>query len=217
MNEEKVLENTRFFVKKLLEGEGTGHDWWHIERVTNLAKSIAEKEGANLFICQMAALLHDIADEKLNESEEAGLELVREWLNKQQIDETIKNQILEIVRTISFKGGHGPKLTTLEAKVVQDADRLDAIGAIGIARCFTYAGAKGHLMYDPHLPPRESMSKEEYRHGESTAINHFYEKLLKLKDLMNTDEGYRLAEERHRFMEDYLRQFFSEWDGSMFK
>lgn len=217
MSEEKVLENTRFFVKKLLEGEGTGHDWWHIERVTNLAKSIAEKEGANLFICQMAALLHDIADEKLNESEEAGLELVREWLNKQQIDETIKNQILEIVRTISFKGGHGPKLTTLEAKVVQDADRLDAIGAIGIARCFTYAGAKGHLMYDPHLPPRESMSKEEYRHGESTAINHFYEKLLKLKDLMNTDEGYRLAEERHRFMEDYLRQFFSEWDGSMFK
>lgn len=217
MNEEKVLENTRFFVKKLLEGEGTGHDWWHIERVTNLAKSIAEKEGANLFICQMAALLHDIADEKLNESEEAGLELVCEWLNKQQIDETIKNQILEIVRTISFKGGHGPKLTTLEAKVVQDADRLDAIGAIGIARCFTYAGAKGHLMYDPHLPPRESMSKEEYRHGESTAINHFYEKLLKLKDLMNTDEGYRLAEERHRFMEDYLRQFFSEWDGSMFK
>ena len=185
--------------------------------MTNLAKSIAEKEGANLFICQMAALLHDIADEKLNESEEAGLELVREWLNKQQIDETIKNQILEIVRTISFKGGHGPKLTTLEAKVVQDADRLDAIGAIGIARCFTYAGAKGHLMYDPHLPPRESMSKEEYRHGESTAINHFYEKLLKLKDLMNTDEGYRLAEERHRFMEDYLRQFFSEWDGSMFK
>ena len=217
MSEEKVLENTSHFVKNILEGEGTGHDWWHIERVTNLAKSIAEKEGANLFICQMAALLHDIADEKLNESEEAGLELVREWLNKQQIDETIKNQILEIVRTISFKGGHGPNLTTLEAKVVQDADRLDAIGAIGIARCFIYAGAKGHLMYDPHLSPRESMTKEEYRHGESTAINHFYEKLLKLKDLMNTDEGYRLAEERHRFMEDYLRQFFSEWDGSMFK
>src|SRR5690554_1044620 len=213
MNEKLVLEKTAQFVKKELENEGSGHDWWHIFRVTELSKTIAEKEGANLFICQMAALLHDLADDKVVESEEVGLKRIKAWLEEHLADSEKVETILHIVATISYKGGHGPKLDLLEAQVVQDADRLDAIGAIGIARCFTYAGSKGDLMYNPQLPPRDSMTKEEYRHGESTAINHFYEKLLKLKNLMNTDEGYRIALERHQFMEDYLKQFFREWKG----
>lgn len=215
MNKEKVIEHTVEFVRSELGGEGSGHDWWHIYRVTKLTETIAQREGANLFICKMAALLHDIADEKLNESEEAGLAKVRDWLEGQEVEANDLEVIMEIIGTISFKGGNGPKLTRLEAKVVQDADRLDAIGAIGIARCFTYAGSKGHLMHDPTIKPRESMTKEEYRSNENTAINHFYEKLLKLKELMNTEEGYRLANERHQYMEKFLKQFYGEWEGTL--
>ena len=211
MNEKLVLEKTKQFVKKELENEGTGHDWWHIYRVTELSKTIAEKEEADLFVCQMAALLHDLADDKVVGSEEEGLKRIKYWLEEHLADSEKIETILHIISSISYKGGHGEKLDLLEAKVVQDADRLDAIGAIGIARCFTYAGSKGDIIYDPNLNVRDSMTKEEYRHGESTAINHFYEKLLKLKDLMNTDEGYRIALERHRFMESFLEQFFAEW------
>jgi uncharacterized protein len=206
-----AINLTKEFVKKELENEGTGHDWLHIERVTIMAQRLSEEEGANQFICTMAALLHDLADEKLNESEEAALKRVNHWLD--QVGADSKRQILDIIQSISYKGGHGPELTSLEAKVVQDADRLDAIGAIGIARCFTYAGYKGNLIYHPDEEPREGMTKEEYSKRDGTAINHFYEKLLKLKDQMNTKTGYELALQRHYFMEQYLTEFFDEWSG----
>ncbi|WP_279401309.1 HD domain-containing protein [Piscibacillus salipiscarius] len=200
-------------LKKELENEGTGHDWWHIERVTNLANRIADEENADPFICTMSALLHDLADEKLNESEEAGLKRVKNWLDDLKIPQLQQEHILYIIKTISYKGGQGPKLTSLEAKVVQDADRLDAIGAIGIARCFTYAGSKGNLIHHPDVEPREGMTKEEYSKRDGTAINHFYEKLLKLKDLMNTRTGYNIAKERHNMMKQFLAEFFDEWSG----
>lgn len=213
MDKNTIVQNATEYVRRELEGEGSGHDWWHIVRVTRLAQEIAEKENADEFICTLAALLHDIADEKLNECEAYGLKKVKDFLTTQSLDEQLIEVILEIISSISFKGGHGVKPELLEAKVVQDADRLDAIGAIGIARCFLYAGFRGHLMYDPNISPRTQMSKEEYRSNEGTAINHFYEKLLKLKDRMNTDTARQMAESRHRFMEQYLEQFAQEWHG----
>lgn len=213
MNKQLIINNTIDYVKQQLEGEGSGHDWWHIYRVTELTKELAQKEQADLFICTMAALLHDIADEKINDSEEKGIAKVDNWLQSQQLEDRERCIIIEIISTISFKGGNGPQLNRLEAKIVQDADRLDAIGAIGIGRCFTYAGSKGHIMHKPNIMPREKMSKEEYRSNEGTAINHFYEKLLKLKNLMNTETGKAMAQSRHDFMESFLKQFYLEWEG----
>ncbi len=213
MNKENIINNTVNFVKNELSGEGSGHDWWHIHRVTELTKTMAEEENADIFICTLSALLHDIADEKLNKSEEEGIQKVRNWLVSQNVDNHSIEIVIEIISTISFKGGNGPIITRLESKIVQDADRIDAIGAIGIARCFVYTGAKGRVIHDPNIEVRENMSKEEYRNNEGTAINHFYEKLLKLKDLMNTDTGKRIAHERHLFMQSFLEQFYSEWDG----
>ncbi|WP_025026575.1 HD domain-containing protein [Caldalkalibacillus mannanilyticus] len=213
MNKEKILQATREYVQRELENESSGHDWWHIYRVTQLAIRMAEREGADQFICELSALLHDIADEKLNESEEIGLQKVRSWLGQVQVEEALIKQILEIISAMSFKGGNRPPMSSLEGRIVQDADRLDAIGAIGIARTFAYSGAKGQLIYDPKLPPREAMSAEEYRSGKSTAINHFYEKLLKLKELMNTETGKSIAEERHQRLVTYLEDFYLEWNG----
>ncbi|SDZ41645.1 uncharacterized protein SAMN05421736_11250 [Evansella caseinilytica] len=213
MDKELVIAKTSEFVRRELEGEGSGHDWWHIYRVTELTKRIAKEERADLFLCTMAALLHDIADEKLNVSEEAGIARVKNWLDSQAVDQAAAEVIIEIISTISFKGGHGPKLTRREAMVVQDADRLDAVGAIGIARCFVYSGAKGRPMYHPDEPHRESMTKEEYRSNNGSAINHFYEKLLKLKELMNTETGKKMAASRHEYMESFLERFYAEWDG----
>ena len=213
MKKEEQIELTKDFVKKHLENDASGHDWWHIVRVAELAKTIAMKEQADLFICEMSALLHDIADEKLNATEAEGLKKVRDWLYAIAMDESSISKIISIISGMSYKGGGQPAMQTLEGKVVQDADRLDAIGAIGIARTFAYAGSKGDLIYDPAMAPREKMTKEEYRSGKSTAINHFYEKLLKLKELMNTDYAKLLAKERHQFMEIYLQQFFKEWQG----
>lgn len=208
-----LIQSTMEFVRSELENEGSGHDWWHIFRVTKTARRIAEKEGADLLICTMAALLHDLADEKLNETEEAGVKRVTDWLDQIKVTGNQREQILTIIQSISFKGGHGPTLNSLEAKVVQDADRLDAIGAIGIARCFTYAGSKGNIIHDPETIPREGMSLEEYRKRDGTAINHFYEKLLRLKDLMKTNTGNEMAKQRHQFMEHYLEEFFDEWSS----
>ncbi|WP_175614455.1 HD domain-containing protein [Piscibacillus halophilus] len=208
-----LIQSTMEFVRSELENEGSGHDWWHIHRVTKTARRIAEKEGADLLICTMAALLHDLADEKLNETEEAGVKRVTDWLDQIKVTGNQREQILTIIQSISFKGGHGPTLNSLEAKVVQDADRLDAIGAIGIARCFTYAGSKGNIIHDPETIPREGMSLEEYRKRDGTAINHFYEKLLRLKDLMKTNTGNEMAKQRHQFMEHYLEEFFDEWSS----
>lgn len=189
MNKQVIVEEAEKFVHSILKGDSSGHDWWHIYRVRNLSKKIGENEGADIFICEVAALLHDIADEKLFGDEEKGLEKIISWLKDHKVSEGDRNHIVSIIKTMSFKGGHNLKVETLEGQVVQDADRLDAIGAIGIGRTFAYAGAKGQLMYDPDIPVRNEMTKEEYRHGKSTAINHFYEKLIKLNNLMNTPSG----------------------------
>jgi uncharacterized protein len=208
-----MIEKTEEFVKEKLKDESSGHDWYHIYRVKKLAENIAEQEGANHFICVMAALLHDIADEKIAGTEEKGLEEVKLWLKSIALGSHYIDQIISIISTMSFKGGNQSAMQTLEGKVVQDADRLDAIGAIGIGRTFAYSGAKGQLMYDPEIPVREKMTKDQYRNEKSTAVNHFYEKLLKLKDTMNTTSAKKLADERHAFLESFLEQFFGEWEG----
>ncbi|WP_077618516.1 HD domain-containing protein [Bacillus sinesaloumensis] len=215
MELQKWIEDTTNFVKNILSSDSSGHDWWHIERVRKAAIEIGERENANIFVVEMAALLHDVADEKLNESEEEGLKKVRDWLSSLQLPYPQQVEIIEIISTMSFKGGNRPPMKTIEGKVVQDADRLDAIGAIGIARTFAYAGAHGDLIYDPHLPYREVLTKEEYRNGKSTAINHFYEKLLKLKDTLNTDAAKEVAQKRHDFMVGFLEQFYKEWNGQL--
>jgi uncharacterized protein len=214
MTRERILQQARTWVQEQLSGDSSGHDWWHIYQVTELAKRIGQDEGADLFVCELAALLHDIADEKLNASAWAGIEKVRNWLGINGVKEEDAAHVLEIIDTMSYKGGNTKPVRTREAQVVQDADRLDAIGAMGIARVFAYTGWKGHLMHDPSQAPRTAMTPEEYRSGKNTAINHFYEKLLKLKDLMNTGTARQMAQERHRFMEAYLEQFYREWEGS---
>jgi uncharacterized protein len=208
-----MIEKTEEHVKKHLENESSGHDWYHIYRVRKLAENIAREVGADPFVCTLAALLHDLADEKIAGSEEKGLREVSAWLDGLELEQDIQAHILSIIGTMSFKGGNKSKMETLEGQVVQDADRLDAIGAIGIGRTFAYSWAKGQLMYDPDIPVRESMTKEEYRNEKSTAVNHFYEKLLKLKNSMNTAYAKKLADERHAFLEQFLEQFFAEWEG----
>lgn len=210
MNKEEIIERTRTFVQNYHQHDYGGHDWLHIERVTNLAKTISNHEGGDPFVIELAALLHDVPDEKLGGSEEEGLAHVHQFLRTNGVEERTISTIHTILATMSFKGGNRAPMSTLEGRIVQDADRLDAIGAIGIARTFAYSGAKGQPIYDPNLSPRDHMTYEEYRHGKSTAINHFYEKLLKLKDGMNTNFGKKLAEERHAFMIIYLDQFIAE-------
>ncbi len=207
-----IIVQARSYVKRELLKEGTGHDWWHIYRVSELAKQIAAHEGANRYICELAALFHDLADEKIVESKAVGLQHIAQWLEDHEVDSADITQIIEIIATMSYNGGHGEPMSSLEGKVVQDADRLDAIGAIGIARTFVYAGAKGHPIYDPEIPPRDQMTVEQYRNGENTAVNHFYEKLLKLKSLLNTDCAKVIADQRHQFMEQFLHQFYKEWN-----
>jgi len=210
MSRNQVIENTISFVKEKLQNEASGHDWFHIERVWKNTKVIGQKENVDLFICEMAALLHDLIDDKLFSDVEKAKQEITDWLVSQKLKEDEVSHILEIITTISFKGGNNAPVTTKEAEVVQDADRLDAIGAIGIARCFTYAGNKGIPIYDPSISVRNDLTVKEYREGQSTAINHFYEKLLKLKDLMNTLTGKQLAEKRHAFMKQFLNEFFRE-------
>lgn len=211
--QQQVISEAERFCKSELEHDTSGHDWWHIHRVVQMAQRLAHEEGADSFICTIAALLHDVADEKLNDSKESGLLKVRNWLEEQQLQQDELEHIMDIISNMSYNGGTNPPMRTLEGQVVQDADRLDAIGAIAIARTFQYAGWKGHPIHNPNLPPRESMTAEEYRNGKTTAINHFYEKLLKLKDRVNTPSAKAIAEERHRYMEQYVERFYKEWDG----
>ena len=215
LDKKAILEAAENFVKEKLAADSSGHDWWHIYRVTKSAEKIAQMESANEFICTLAALLHDLADEKLIGigNEAAGLTKIGEWLRQHGVAEDDITHVIEIIGTMSFNGGNQSAMKTLEGKIVQDADRLDALGAVGIARTFAYSGAKGQLSHDPTLVPRENMTAEEYRNGKSTAINHFYEKLLKLKDLMNTDYAKELAAKRHQFMVRFLEQFYEEWEG----
>ena len=208
-----LIKKIEAFVKSQMGGDATGHDWHHVNRVRNNALNIAGKEGAgNKDIIEMAALLHDIPDEKLNATAEAGREKLDTFLESLGLEETIKQKINDIVYSISYKGGQASGLPSFEAEIVQDADRLDAIGAIGIARAFAFGGKKGQPIYEPEFTVREQMTLEEYRNGNSSSINHFYEKLLKLKELMNTRTAKQMAEERQRFMEAFLEQFYREWD-----
>lgn len=209
----KTIENTIEFVKQKLEGAEAGHDWFHIERVWKLSKKIAQTEICNFEVVELSALLHDIADPKFHDGDETlALKISREILEKQKVDEGVIQQVLFVIQNISFKNrGEAPENLPIELKIVQDADRIDAIGAIGVARTFNFGGFKNNLMYHPEIEPKLNMSKEEYKKSNGTTINHFYEKLLLLKDLMNTEEGKKLAEERHQFMLDFLDRFYKEW------
>jgi uncharacterized protein len=209
-----VILETETFVQKELGTDSTGHDWFHVDRVRKNALKIWEEENeGDPFIIEMAALLHDISDEKLNENAKKGEEKLASFLQTIDIPDRKKNHITQIIESISFKGGRNVKLTSKEAMIVQDADRLDAMGAIGIARAFAYGGKKGQPIYDPQIVVREQMSQEEYRKGKSTSIHHFYEKLLKLKALLNTKTAKKMAESRQHMMESFLEEFFKEWNG----
>lgn len=213
--QEQIIQDTEQFVQSVLGGDTSGHDWWHIYRVVQMTERITAAEGANRFVTVMAALLHDVADEKLNDSKEAGMRKVIDWLDTQPIDEQDTQHILEIIATMSYNGGNNPPVRTLEGQIVQDADRLDAIGAISIARVFVYSGHTGRPIHDPDIPVRTSMTPEQYRNEKSTAINHFHEKLLKLKDMINTPAARIIAEERHRYMQEYVDRFYQEWNGEI--
>ncbi|MDQ0272028.1 HD domain-containing protein [Cytobacillus purgationiresistens] len=216
MNEKALIHTTEMFVKKALESDSTGHDWYHIRRVRNQALYICEKEKiGNKFIIEMAALLHDIPDDKLNSSKEEGEQRLNHFLGSLELAEGLSREIIAVIASVSYKGGGQVHDLSDEAKVVQDADRLDAIGAMGIARTFAYGGAKGQPMYDPSLAVRERMTEKEYRDGKSSSINHFYEKLLKLKDLLNTNTAREIAESRNRIMEEFLAEFYKEWKGQL--
>ena len=211
---EQIIEQTVAYVRNELGEDATGHDWFHVDRVRRAALHISHQEQAgDPFIIEMAALLHDIPDEKLNKTAEAGKKKLDLFFQSIELPEDEQNDIVQIIESISYKGGRKTELKSFEAKIVQDADRLDAIGAIGIARAFAYGGKKGQPIYDPTVNVREEMSLEEYRKGKSTSIHHFYEKLLKLKDLLNTDTAKEIAEKRHQVMELFLEQFYLEWDG----
>lgn len=209
-----TIQNTIEFVKEKLEGAEAGHDWFHIERVWKLSKKIAETEECNTDVVELAALLHDIADPKFHNGDETiALTISRDFLELQGVEESIIEQVLFIIQNISFKNrGEAPQHLPIELKIVQDADRIDAIGAIGVARTFNFGGFKNNFMHHPDIAPKLGMSKEEYKKSNGTTINHFYEKLLLLKDLMNTTEGKKLAEERHLFMQNFLDQFLKEWN-----
>ena len=207
-----TVEKTRDFVRKTLENAEGGHDWWHIHRVWLNAHRIAEDEEADMLIVEIAALLHDIADSKFHGGdEEIGPKTAWNFLRELNIDEGIIIHVQQIIRNISFKSGFDQKIFhSKELEIVQDADRLDAIGAIGIARAFSYGGFKGREIFNPEVEPNLNMTKEEYKNSAAPSINHFYEKLLLLKNKMNTEAGKKLAEQRHLFMEQYLLQFFEE-------
>jgi len=212
MDHSEIIEKTQSFVRKTLENAEGGHDWWHIHRVWVNAKRIAQTEEADLLIVELAALLHDIADSKFhNGDEEIGPSVAGEFLRGLNVDENTVVHVQQIIRHISFKAGFDKAaFRSKELEIVQDADRLDAIGAIGIARTFSYGGFKGREIYNPEIKPNLNMSKEEYKNSAAPSINHFYEKLLLLKDKMNTPTGKAMAEQRHHFMEMYLDQFYSE-------
>ena len=218
MDKDIIIEKTKDFVYKKMKGEGSGHDWWHIYRVYNTAVAIAKEEnGADIFIVELAALLHDIADWKFNDGNlNAGAEVTISFLEDLGVDKLVVEQVADIVRNISFKGaGEKSTIKTLEGKIVQDADRLDAIGAVGIARTFAYGGNKNREMYNPDIKPEDHKDFESYKNSNGTTINHFYEKLLLLKDRMNTEAGKRIAAKRHKYMEDFLKEFYAEWDGKL--
>ena len=215
MSDKEVIEKTATFVKSELQHAEGGHDWWHIVRVWKNAGKIARSEPVDLFIVELGALLHDIADHKFTDGDESvGIRKAQMFLKTLSVNEKVIDHVEKIIANISFKGGNfSPEFSSMELAVVQDADRLDAIGAIGIARAFNYGGYKGRELYNPSVKPVTGMTVDQYKNSHAPTINHFYEKLLLLKDRMNTETGRRIAEQRHQFMELYLEKFFEEWEG----
>ncbi|MFA6474426.1 MAG: HD domain-containing protein [Patescibacteria group bacterium] len=217
MKSKQIITNVANLVRKKFEGEGSGHDWWHILRVWNMAKHLNQEERADAFVVELSALLHDIADWKFHDRDESvGPRVAREILTKQGVQAATIDHVCDIVANISYKGaGVQNGISTLEGKIVQDADRLDALGAIGIGRTFAYGGHVGHAMYNPEEKPVLHQTKEAYSKSTASTVGHFYEKLLLLKDRMNTKTAKQLAKDRHKFMETFLAEFYKEWEGEL--
>ena len=216
MTDIKLIQKTIEFVKATLNDAEGGHDWFHILRVYNNAKLISKNEHVDTLVVALGALLHDIADSKFHNGDDTiGPKIAREFLFKHNVDSLVIEHVIKIIKNISFHKSleKGEKFTSPELDVIQDADRLDAVGAIGIARCFNYGGFNNRTLFDPSIKPNLNMTKEEYKKSTAPTINHFYEKLLLLSDKMNTKTGRRIAKQRHQFMEQYLDQFYAEWDG----
>lgn len=214
-NAEDIIQNTIRFVKNQLRGAEAGHDWFHVERVYKMAMRINDSEKADEIVVALGALLHDVADSKFHNGDESvGPKMTRAFLEREAVDAETVNHVVKIIENISFKGGNfTQKFHSKALDIIQDADRLDAIGAIGIARTFNYGGFKNRELHNPEVKPNLMMDKETYKNTISPTINHFYEKLLLLKDRMHTEIAKKIAEDRHRFMEQYLAQFFAEWEG----
>ena len=215
MNQQAIIDAAVGYIQDVLKGDSSGHDWWHIYRVWRMAVRLGEGEHADLFVVQLAALLHDIADWKFHDGDlTAGPRAARQWLESQSVDAETIHHVCDIIGQLSYKGaGVATDMPTLEGRVVQDADRLDAIGAMGIARAFAYGGHDGRMLYDPHDPPELHQSAQAYRNSRGATINHFHEKLLLLKDRMQTATGRKLAAQRHDYMEGFLTEFHAEWEG----
>lgn len=218
MTNQQVIQKTKDYVEEKFNGEGSGHDWWHMYRVWKLASNIAESEPkADKFIVELGALLHDIADWKFNDGDmEAGPRAAREWLESLSVAGDVIRKIEDIVRNVSFKGANVKQdMKSLEGKIVSDADKLDAIGAIGIARTFAYGGGHDTPIYDPAIKPVQHNTFDDYKNSKTHTLNHFYEKLLLLKDILYTDSAKEFAEHRHKYMEQYLEEFYKEWEGEL--
>lgn len=216
MDKQKIIAKTEAFARKKMEGAEGGHDWWHTNRVRNLAARINRKEKADPFIVELGALLHDIADSKFHNGDESvGPAAARQFLEAMELDGAIIGHIEKIITHISYKGGGEQLFRSPELDVIQDADRLDALGAVGIARTFNYGGFRNREIYNPSIAPKLNMSRSEYKNSTAPTINHFYEKLLLLKERMNTETGKKMAEHRHEFLENFLDEFFQEWDGKL--
>lgn len=213
---EQILHRTEAYVRERMSGEGTGHDWWHVDRVRRMALRLARDESADPYVVELAALLHDVADHKFHGGDEtAGPRAAREWLSGVNADAATVEHVADIIARLSFKGaGVATPMSTPEGAVVQDADRLDAIGAIGIARAFAYGGSKGRPLHDPRDAPEMHGSFERYKSSTGPTINHFHEKLLLLRDRMNTPAARRIADSRHRYMQEFLAQFDREWNAA---
>ena len=217
MDKKKIIKQVGKYVRDKLEGESTGHDWWHALRVCEMSKKIAKKEGGDLFVIELAALLHDIADWKFSKGNiNIGVIEAEKLLKKLDVDKNIIKYICHIIKNISFKGAViKNKIKTKEGKIVQDADRLDVIGAIGIARVFAYGGYAKREIYNPEIKPKSYKSFNEYKINKSSSINHFYEKVLLLKNRLNTKTAKQIAKKRHKFLENYLQEFFQEWNAKI--
>lgn len=219
MNDSELVEETIVFVKETLRGAEGGHDWFHIQRVFNNTLLLAKDENVSILVVSLSALLHDIADPKFHDGDESvGPRLAKDFLDSLNVSDNVVKHVIGIIKNMSFKNSldkNRKPFNTKELQVVQDADRLDAIGAIGIARAFNYGGFKNRELYNPEIAPNLNMTKEEYKKSAAPTINHFYEKLLLLKDKMNTNTGKKIAEQRHQFILDYLKQFYAEWNGQL--